>query len=146
MKKSAQYGYTIIELLVVIAIIGGLASIVIVQFIGAQSSARDTRRQADLKQYANALEIFSSQNDGVYPDRSGGVNVLTLCGGGGPLDGVACADDPSSPGAYRYRSANSGSEYVLWVPMEKTGDFFILCSSGDSGVEPSAPTSGTCPL
>ncbi|OGM28869.1 hypothetical protein A2801_02820 [Candidatus Woesebacteria bacterium RIFCSPHIGHO2_01_FULL_41_10] len=145
MKKTAQ-GFTLMELLVVIAILAGLAAMLVLNFTGAQTTARDTRRQADIKQYANALEVFATKNDGLYPDQGAGVNAINLCAGGGPLDGVACADDPNSPGAYKYRSANAGAEYVLWGQLEKTTDYFILCSNGDSGTSATAPSSGTCPL
>lgn len=65
--KSEKRGFTLIELLVVIAIIGLLASIVLASLNSARKKARDARRQADLKQIQNALELFANDNGGTYP-------------------------------------------------------------------------------
>lgn len=61
MKKNK--GFTLIELLVVVAIIGILATIVLVSLSSARIRARDTRRAADLRQVALALEMYFDDND-----------------------------------------------------------------------------------
>lgn len=66
-----QKGFTLIELLVVISIIGLLSSVVLVALNNSRTKARDTKRRADLKQLAAALEIYYSDNNG-YPNTSGG--------------------------------------------------------------------------
>ncbi|MDP3645700.1 MAG: prepilin-type N-terminal cleavage/methylation domain-containing protein, partial [bacterium] len=60
-------GFTLIELLVVIAIIGLLASIVLASLNTARKKSRDARRQADLKQLQNALELYANDQGGNYP-------------------------------------------------------------------------------
>jgi len=56
MKKNK--GFTLIELLIVVAIIGLLSAVVIVSLNSARRSANDAKRKADLKQMANAMEMY----------------------------------------------------------------------------------------
>lgn len=64
-----QKAFTLIELLVVIAIIGLLSTIVLVSLNRARAKARDAKRVGDLKQIANALEMFYDVT-GSYPGES----------------------------------------------------------------------------
>ncbi len=48
--------------LAVIAIIGILAGIVLVSLGGARASARDAKRQADIRQIATAMELYYNDN------------------------------------------------------------------------------------
>ena len=75
--KSEKRGFTLIELLVVIAIIGLLASIVLASLNSARKKSRDARRIADLKQLQNALELYSNDNSGNYPNSASAANVAT---------------------------------------------------------------------
>ncbi len=67
-QREAENGFTLIELLVVIAIIGILASIVFTATKTVRVKARDARRIADLRQMANALELYSFAHDNYPPD------------------------------------------------------------------------------
>lgn len=64
---SPLRGFTLIELLVVIAIIGMLSSIVLASLNTARAKARDAKRASDMHQVANALELYASSNNGLYP-------------------------------------------------------------------------------
>lgn len=64
MKK--QSGFTLIELLVVVSIISLLSSIVFSAVNNARSKGRDAKRQQDIHQIQNALELYYAAN-GQYP-------------------------------------------------------------------------------
>lgn len=61
-----ENGFTLIELMVVISILVLTSSIILVNATRARIKARDTRRLADLKQTAAALELYYEQY-GHYP-------------------------------------------------------------------------------
>lgn len=62
MTKIENKGFTLIELLVVVAIIGVLASVVLVSLNSARAKSRDARRLSDLREIANALHTYYSDN------------------------------------------------------------------------------------
>ena len=85
MKK---YGFTIVELLIVIVVIGILAAISIVAYNNVTTSAKNTSRVQELKQWHKHFELYKAQygsylamDDGGYclgtgfPSGSGGGNT-----------------------------------------------------------------------
>ncbi|MCA9440254.1 MAG: prepilin-type N-terminal cleavage/methylation domain-containing protein [Candidatus Omnitrophica bacterium] len=60
MKKTA--GFTLIELLIVIAIILILISIALPNFLEAQTRAKVTRAEADIRNLATAIEFFRTEH------------------------------------------------------------------------------------
>lgn len=66
MKKQTQNGFTIIELLTVISIIGLLSSIVMTGSVSARKKTRDIVRIANLRQLANAVNLYY-QDHGYFP-------------------------------------------------------------------------------
>jgi len=66
MKKNCSQGFTLIELLIVVAIIGILAAIAIPNFLQAQVRAKVSRTPADLRNLANAIELYRQDNNS-YP-------------------------------------------------------------------------------
>jgi len=145
-----QAGFSLIELLVVIAVLGMLATFVIVRFTGVQLTAVDTKRQSELRQYQNALEIYATKKNSLYPPDLD-VAAVDLCGN--PINlSISCAQDPKvSQGwkDYWYQSNVTGTDYVLYSQLERTEEFFVLCSDGQVGKMPdnwTGPLSGVCPL
>ena len=66
MKKNL--GFTLIELVVVMAIVSVLTGLATFNFQQARQRARDVQRKNDLKQLANALEVYKNdQNPQAYP-------------------------------------------------------------------------------
>ncbi len=65
---AGRQGFTLIELVVVMAIIGVLTGLATFNFQQARQRARDVQRKNDLKQLANALEVYKGdQKPQTYP-------------------------------------------------------------------------------
>lgn len=62
-NKYSSAGFTLIELLVVIAIIGMLSSTIMASMGSVREQARDTRRNTDVAQIINALELHYADHD-----------------------------------------------------------------------------------
>ena len=62
-------GFTLIEILIVIAIIGILSGVVLIQFPGIMASARDAKRNQEVKMLKQALQM--------YADKQGGFSNIT---------------------------------------------------------------------
>lgn len=70
LKGNLKRGFTLIELLVVISIIGTLSTVVLTSLNGARAKARDARRNSDMNEIRNALELYYADH-GSYPSTSG---------------------------------------------------------------------------
>lgn len=117
MKK----GFTLIELLVVISIIGVLSSTILGSLSDARASARDARRQLDIKNIQTALEIYYT-NNGEYPVTNGWRLPHTWDNFETEI-GMNLPRDPSDESAYPY---NGGLSYAYYTG---TG-FSIGCTPG----------------
>ncbi len=153
-------GFTLIELLVVMIIIMALGTIAVITFTGAQASARDARRISDLKEYQTALELYSNGNDFYYPRHPSCSSFFCLLSPQ-PYDAVGlcsrlglanCARDPKVADSwqdYKYITNALLERYVLWARLEKTDEYFVVCSNGKSGKEPVSGFSAyaaNCPI
>lgn len=110
MNKFKKNGFTLIEVLVVIGIIGVLASIILVALNGGKVKARDARREADLKNIQQAIDLFTRET-GMPPGPTNGVNwwaqLSNACAGWRPDPYIQLQpayfnqlpEDPLSPGA-----------------------------------------------
>jgi len=122
-NRKKQIGFTLIELLVVITIIGLLATIVLVSLNTARMKARDTRRLADLRQVALALEFYYDDNPDIgYPGASGS-NQWGDSGSGmtkALQDNNYISAVPHDPGTntYQYWVASGNQSHVLKATLE----------------------------
>lgn len=162
LNNSINKGFTLIEMLVVISLVGILAALSLVSFTSAQKQARDTVRKSDLKQYQNALEAYANISTGLYPEYATS-NVQasnTLCNVlNTKLEpDIACSEDPKYESDdtlyYKYRSSGTSgtgtataASYVIWAKLENisTTTYWVVCSTGKTGLTTDTPASGTCP-
>lgn len=126
------HAFTLIELLVVIVIIGILGSVITASLGGARKQARDTKRVADLKNIAQALEEYYSDKGGTYPVTSdpssnGGAcieNDAELRTKLQPYLSTNTLSDPlyttggTTDYCYWYRTANSGQSFKIFAKTE----------------------------
>lgn len=141
MKK----GFTLVELLIVMAIIAILATLIVGGFRSSQMRGRDAQRKGDLKQLANAIEIFYSDYN-AYPPASG--TQLAACSYNPATgNGSACSwgsgsmndskttymrtvsKDPVNAQNYVYRVSTDKKQFQLFARLENTED--KNCIAGD---------------
>ena len=137
MKKTS--GFTLIELLVVIAIIGGLASLLVPNFMAARERARDTQRKSDLKQIQNALELYKNDQPApVYPIDASFMATNACWSSGGSCTGniymkqIPLDPNRSAPNKYFYQRGTDSLTYTLCTCLENIADTSAVTGSCDS--------------
>ncbi|OGE79367.1 MAG: hypothetical protein A2751_05445 [Candidatus Doudnabacteria bacterium RIFCSPHIGHO2_01_FULL_46_14] len=148
--RNKQKGFTLIELLVVISVIGFLASVILVSLNSARAKARDTKRKADIRQLATALELHFdkygvyTQPEAMCSDTSyGGLGNCGAAGGTGDWDANSdlrdlitdgfvsnLPKDPINDATYNY-------SYEPWNAGEDgygpAGKAYELCATLEAG-------------
>ncbi len=133
---ASKKGFTIIELLVVVAIIALIAAGLFVLFSGPRANSRDARREADMKQIQNALNLYTNRT-GTYPicTTIGEINGSGDCLSAAlinaqempavprdPIFSGSCAGLPGAPSPqafmYCYASNDTGTTYVLYYNLD----------------------------
>lgn len=111
--RKSEKGFTLVELLVVIAIIAILIVLILVALNVARQRARDSQRQTDLRSVQTALEIYASENNGLYPDATLENNLQTT----GYLNPLP--SDPIGDTEYGYHVAGDNLSYTLCAVEER---------------------------
>jgi prepilin-type N-terminal cleavage/methylation domain-containing protein len=118
MQRIWQKGFTLIELLVVVAIIGILMAAGVVAYTNAQKSARDSRRQSDIRSMQDAFEQYFSQNSSFYSSTCAAMATGFFQSNSLPLD-------PRSAAAYTCTTENvvgtTATGYCACALLEQTG-------------------------
>ncbi len=115
MEKNTR-SFTLVELLVVIAIIGILVAVAVAALGSARAKSRDTRRIADLREIANALHLYSIDNNRFPTNLS---DLVT----GGFIPGIPL--DPLPTQSYVYESAAcspANQAFILRATLERNND------------------------
>lgn len=126
MFQKDNRGFTLVELLVVIAIIGILAAVVLVSLNSARSKARDSRRVADLRQVALALENYYDDNQ-AYPSVTSSLSPTYMS---------TVPTDPRTGAVYPFNSAScspANQRYVLGATLENANNAAL--SSDVDGIQ-----------
>ncbi len=121
-NQRESFGFTLIELIVAVAILGILSTIALGSFQSSQMRSRDAKRKSDLKQIANALEIFYSDK-GRYPESNSG--RIVAC----PYPTGTC-----SWGSGEFKDSSTGVIYFKTLPADPSGFsyYYVASSSGSS--------------
>jgi len=125
-------GFTLIELLVVISIIGILASIVIIQFPGAVSSARAGRTMSSLGQFRTQARIIYANNENYWDvecDIDTDTKVCSNCN----LSIKALCDDvgQNSEDLLEIYIDSDGKGYCATVQLDGSGKYFCIDGAGN---------------
>lgn len=107
LSVNKSKGFTLVELLVVITIIAILAVVGISAFSGAQKTARDGRRRADIDSIAKAMESRFDPVTGTYPALSGTF-----------FSSNAIPTDPGNNQPYTAPLTNSSKGFYTCVTLE----------------------------
>jgi prepilin-type N-terminal cleavage/methylation domain-containing protein len=81
--NTKNNAFTLIELLIVVAIIAILAAIAVPNFLEAQTRAKVSRVQADMRSIATGLEAYAVDNNSYPPnlvDATQSGNIMTMMG------------------------------------------------------------------
>lgn len=134
-RADSQRGISILEFLVVIAIITLLSGVLMLAFQDPKKDARDARRLTDVKEFAHALELYSSDNR-AYPAAAALTSITgtdsvsaTLAGSGLLTKPII---DPLMPTyEYRYQTNSTASNYHIQfcLETEKVEGYAIGCGN-----------------
>ncbi len=134
MVRTARSAFSLIELVIVVVIIGIIAAIAIPRMSRGAAGAADASLQSNLRQLRNAIDLFYSEHDNVFPDdvtftdqlttftdSAGGTNATRT---GTFIFGPYIREVPVLPvGAKKGKSgvaAATGAE-IGWLYTESTG-------------------------
>jgi prepilin-type N-terminal cleavage/methylation domain-containing protein len=116
--RQLRQGFTLIELMVVVAIIGLLLAAGVASFTQVQKTARDGRRQQDIKAFQDALEQYRNTT-GAYPTAATtaiiGPYFTTATIPVMPTGGTLVTGGPA---AYTYTTSATNDKYCVCSGIE----------------------------
>lgn len=141
-------GFTLIELLIVVVILGVLATLVIVNTVGARQRATDLRKKTDLAEIKKALRMYYNDYNRFPAANTGRIEGCSVayafdwgtsfgCPGASPTM-TYMSRLPINPSFvatsthYQYTSSSTQS-FCLWVDLENSGDAQLTESQARCG-------------
>lgn len=122
-----KQSFTLIELLVVIAIIGILAGIIVVSMGGANNSAKDAVRKADINQLSKAIMIYKTNNSELELPKE----TCTIGDSCSSDEIFGSADSLKDPGgSYYVYSSTDGIDYIITAKLSDASDYTFDSSMG----------------
>ncbi len=109
-------GFTLLELMIVIAIISILVMVLIPNFVGARNAAKLTSCKSRIKNISIVLEIYSQDNNGVYPN----VNIDEIKMSGNPLAAYIGKEYKCPVANKYYEYKENSSNYYIYCPTYST--------------------------
>ncbi len=86
--KMKTSGFTLVEILIVVVILGILAAIVIPQFTGASTEAKESALMSNLQAIRSQIELYKIQHNDLLPGETTGVDFTTALTSKTDQDGV----------------------------------------------------------
>jgi len=139
MKTRIQQGFTLIELLVVITIIAILAGLALPTFTKIQEKGNMTKAISNCRQIITVLRIYSSDNNGNYPDAASTDDSSGGAGGAGGGGGGGGSQNSNDVFRRLFMAAAIDNEGIFGCPSSRDGnpDGNIGTSPGyDEAVKP----------
>ena len=84
-----EKGFTLVEILIVVVILGILAAIVIPQFTGASTEAKESSLMSDLQALRGQIELYKIQHNDNLPGTDSSGDFITAMTTATDQDGVA---------------------------------------------------------
>ena len=129
----ARRGFSLIELVIVVVIIGIIAAIAIPRMSRGSAGAADSALAQNLSILRNAMDMYQTEHNGIYPAVSGSVTVPDLLLKYSNIDGTAVSATKDTANGIVY------GPYLRTVPPITVG-----ANKGKNGIAVSN-TAGTAP-
>ena len=146
---KAKSGFTLVEILIVVVILGILAAIVIPQFAGASTEAKESALKSDLQAIRSQIELYKMQhNADILPGEvlDADTGNITAATAGSFVNALTCktdkngvADTAGTGDAATYRFG----PYMKKIPANPFSTSETIVVAGKSEGDSSVSVSGT---
>lgn len=119
MGRKFTAGFTLLELMVVVSVVAILAAVITANLMEAKAKARDTERQANIRELKSAIELYKNKY-GEYPspcetiDGENGISTSAKANWAGQIGSIYACDD----GSNNY-IVDLAPEFIQTLPVDK---------------------------